>query len=461
MLSKAAFNAFLKILEEPPATVVFMLATTDPHKIIETVSSRCFHLFFDPIKNDDIVQHLEFICAEESLTYERDALSLIAYETGGSMRDALNLVERLRIAYTHITKQAVIELLGSIDEDRLCELLEIVLQGDPEQILAACSRLELAKYSPQIVWKKLVELTRLSLWAKHAVSPDDSAVSAHLKTLVLPVSYKQLIVLLEHWYSYEPLFAKTAIPSTMLEMMLLSVPTISPSGPHIEKTFKGATPSKTVPQQPAPEKAVVAKKIEVQQPRESSSTPEPAPDPAQKEPEPAMLPDPTPESPWEFCLREIEKMSEPLVVSIFKQGSDEKYDPTSNKLEIVFPKELVFFKDWLSNTQRIWQPLIEQFFAPGTELVPHFTGQTVKERPLVKVAPVALVTTEQAQNPQPPAKVSTPVRTPRAVNNRSALPKVPTGRTVTTVPESWEKSHMILRTFPGTITVVHEEEGGT
>ena len=92
MLSKAAFNAFLKILEEPPPSVVFMLATTDPHKIIDTVTSRCFQLFFDPIVQDEVVKHLAFICTEESVTYEVDALVLIAQETGGSMRDALILL---------------------------------------------------------------------------------------------------------------------------------------------------------------------------------------------------------------------------------------------------------------------------------------------------------------------------------------------------------------------------------
>ena len=135
MLSKAAFNAFLKILEEPPTSVVFMLATTDPHKILETVTSRCFQLFFEPIKRDTVIAHLARICTEEGIAYEQEALALIAQESEGSMRDALNLVERVRIAHSSLTANAVTELLGKIDETRLEELFQVVVQGSAPAVL--------------------------------------------------------------------------------------------------------------------------------------------------------------------------------------------------------------------------------------------------------------------------------------------------------------------------------------
>src|SRR3989338_8599943 len=86
MLSKAAFNAFLKILEEPPATVLFILATTDPQKIIETVRSRCFQLFFAPVAHDVMVNHLIQICQAEQIAHEKEALSLIVQASEGSVR---------------------------------------------------------------------------------------------------------------------------------------------------------------------------------------------------------------------------------------------------------------------------------------------------------------------------------------------------------------------------------------
>ena len=71
MLSKAAFNAALKILEEPPATALFILATTNPHKIIDTVRSRCFQLFFTPIAHEPLKNHLRFICKQEKIAHDR------------------------------------------------------------------------------------------------------------------------------------------------------------------------------------------------------------------------------------------------------------------------------------------------------------------------------------------------------------------------------------------------------
>ena len=196
MLSKAAFNAFLKILEEPPVSVVFMLATTDPHKILDTVTSRCFQLFFDPIDTQAVTNHLMHICTQEGLAFEAEALSLIAQETEGSLRDALNLVERVRIAYPEITKESVIELLGKIDDERLHELLQVVLEGSVAKTLATIKKLELEKYNPVVVWKSFVEIIRLSIWVKNGVTPDGGSVKG-LKEILAPYGLERLIRLFE------------------------------------------------------------------------------------------------------------------------------------------------------------------------------------------------------------------------------------------------------------------------
>ena len=170
MLSKAAFNAFLKILEEPPLSVVFMLATTDPHKILGTVTSRCFQLFFDPIDISSVAKHLAAICAQENIAFEEAALALIAQETEGSMRDALNMVERIRIAYPSITVTAVTELLGTIDNERLIQLLQAVVQNSPAQVITLLKNYELHTYNPLTFWKSFVELIRHAVWIKTGVA---------------------------------------------------------------------------------------------------------------------------------------------------------------------------------------------------------------------------------------------------------------------------------------------------
>ena len=108
MLSKAAFNAALKILEEPPATALFILATTNPHKIIDTVKSRCFQLFFTAIAHAPLKNHLQVICKNEKIAYTDDALDLIVRHTEGSARDALNLLEQVRFSSAIVSKEAVL-----------------------------------------------------------------------------------------------------------------------------------------------------------------------------------------------------------------------------------------------------------------------------------------------------------------------------------------------------------------
>src|SRR5210317_497441 len=95
MLSQAAFNAFLKTLEEPPAHAIFILATTEKHKIIPTILSRCQIFDFRRIQNIDIIKNLEHICEKENLSFERDALHIIADKADGAMRDALSIFDRI------------------------------------------------------------------------------------------------------------------------------------------------------------------------------------------------------------------------------------------------------------------------------------------------------------------------------------------------------------------------------
>ena len=122
MLSKAAFNAFLKILEEPPPRVLFILATTELHKIPETVRSRCFQVMFNPIVHATVTEHLEKICTHEEIEIETDALALVAHETQGSLRDAINLLEKVRFLDTKVTRELVLKTLGKLSEQAMYEL---------------------------------------------------------------------------------------------------------------------------------------------------------------------------------------------------------------------------------------------------------------------------------------------------------------------------------------------------
>ena len=136
MLTQGAFNALLKTLEEPPAHVIFILATTDPHKVIETILSRCQRLDFKKITDDAIVENLTKIAQNENIDIDKEALYEIAKLADGGMRDSVGMLDQAR-AYTEgkITVKDIHDINGTLTEKDLAELLENILDNQLDEIL--------------------------------------------------------------------------------------------------------------------------------------------------------------------------------------------------------------------------------------------------------------------------------------------------------------------------------------
>lgn len=131
MLSSAAFNAFLKTLEEPPSYVVFILATTEKHKIIPTILSRCQIFDFHRITIDDIIDHMEMVARNEGISVERKGLSVIARKADGAMRDALSIFDQVAASSRgNITYQSAIDNLNVLDAAYYSRMVESMLQGN-------------------------------------------------------------------------------------------------------------------------------------------------------------------------------------------------------------------------------------------------------------------------------------------------------------------------------------------
>ena len=143
MLSKPAFNSMLKTLEEPPAHLKFILATTDPQKIPVTVLSRCLQFNLKQMPRAAIVGRLEKILPEEKIAFDPEALALIARAAAGSMRDALSLLDQA-IAHGEgrLNAAGVREMLGTVDETYLLRLLEAVAAGDGPSLAAIAGEMQ-------------------------------------------------------------------------------------------------------------------------------------------------------------------------------------------------------------------------------------------------------------------------------------------------------------------------------
>lgn len=131
MLSQAAFNAFLKTLEEPPSYAIFILATTEKHKILPTILSRCQIFDFNRIKVDDMALHLQEIAIKEAVTYDQDGLHLIAQKADGGLRDALSMFDQIvSFSNKNVNYKAVIDNLNILDYDYYFKLTDAILSED-------------------------------------------------------------------------------------------------------------------------------------------------------------------------------------------------------------------------------------------------------------------------------------------------------------------------------------------
>lgn len=141
MLSTAAFNALLKIMEEPPAHVKFILATTEVHKVPATILSRCQRFDFGRIKTEDIAKRLLYIAERETFTLTEDAAFVIARMADGGMRDALSILDQCIAFSDKVNQEVVSKATGLVSRDYLFRLADIVLQASPEKALACVDEL--------------------------------------------------------------------------------------------------------------------------------------------------------------------------------------------------------------------------------------------------------------------------------------------------------------------------------
>ena len=174
-ITDAAFNALLKTLEEPPGHVIFMMATTQPEDIPQTIRSRCQHFSFRAVSFEQIVAQLSGLCGKENIPADEDALALLAESGDGSMRDALSLLDQaIASSEGRLTADAVRQLIGVAPSGVLEEVMQAVAQSGSQQILQITDRLLSEGQNPVHFAKQLVRFLRNAIVAK--VAGADSAL---------------------------------------------------------------------------------------------------------------------------------------------------------------------------------------------------------------------------------------------------------------------------------------------
>lgn len=174
MLSTGAFNALLKTLEEPPSYVIFILATTEPHKIPATILSRCQRFDFKPVRINDIMKRLESICEDIGIKTEEEALRLISLNSDGALRDALSILEQC-ISYTEdtLTYTNVVNILGMVNYEFIFDLVDKIAEKDTSSVLTLINDILMEGKDAGILMKDIISHFRSILLAKMNVQLDE------------------------------------------------------------------------------------------------------------------------------------------------------------------------------------------------------------------------------------------------------------------------------------------------
>ena len=380
MLSAAAFNAFLKTLEEPPSYAIFILATTEKHKILPTILSRCQIYDFKRITVQDITRHLRYVADSEGIDAEETALGLIAEKADGGMRDALSMFDRIAsFAGGHITYQHALESLNVLDYTYFIRIFELFLSGDHRSVLLLLDELMGKGFEGQTILTGLSAFVRDLLVAQHPETlqllekPDAVAASyatiaqqctpaslfAALKTLVQAdqqyrgATNKRLLVELS-FLSMVPLFKRDS------DLNLPAAP--APAAPQTATPqVAPQTPPATTPPpaSPAPkaQTAPVAPPAPQAAPKPAPSAVTPPPAAAEPTPAPAPAASATPPHP-------APPSSAPKRLFGARRRADAPSEATSTApAEAPVPVEDKDFTE--DDLQRAWVRFVEQELTPS------------------------------------------------------------------------------------------------
>lgn len=322
MLSQAAFNAFLKTLEEPPSYAIFILATTEKHKILPTILSRCQIYDFKRITVSDIAHHLKFVADSEGITAEETALGLIAEKADGGMRDALSMFDRVAsYGEGSISYQQALECLNILDYTYYVRFIRAFIQGDYRETLLILDEVLAKGFDGQLIMAGLAAFARDLLVVQHADTikllekPETvQTIYEEAARLVAPNALHQIIrFLLDADSKYRTSTNKRLlIELTLLNILTAFTPTALGSMPEIapERTATAVasprptampqttpTPSPTTQRQeptPAPKQEAVAPKTEqVSAPAPTQESAEPKQEAAPIQVKPIATPRPS------------------------------------------------------------------------------------------------------------------------------------------------------------------------
>ena len=243
MLSTTAFNALLKTLEEPPKNVIFILATTEVHKVLDTIKSRCQRFDFKRITTDDIVKHLRYISDKEKINITDDALFTIAKNSAGGMRDSIALLDQLSVldGEEAITTDDINNLLGRLSFDTLNSLADKIVNSKPQEAIEDLEKIYNSGNEPVQILTNLMDYLKNLLIVKNCrkeiafelTQANDAQISALISQAEL-VETHQIVFLIDKCSDYIKELKLTNNPRLWLEVAIIDLANLTENTSLVE-----------------------------------------------------------------------------------------------------------------------------------------------------------------------------------------------------------------------------------
>jgi DNA polymerase-3 subunit gamma/tau len=369
MLSVAAFNALLKTLEEPPEHVVFVLATTDPQRVLPTIISRCQRFDFRRIRIEAMVAHLQAIAAKENINITPAAVHLVASFAQGGLRDAESLLDQLSLLSGQVTIERVWDLVGSVAEPDLLELLQAIAQHHPEALLDRVRRIMDRGKEPLTLLQNLAGFYRDLLIAKTAPHRSDLVTVTPLTWEALCEQAKtwdvdRILSGQQHLAKSEVQIKNTTQPRLWLEVRLLGLlspassdrSSISPAQPsHQLQNADGLLKHQSQPQSKINSDNIA--QTQPATPTQTTSTPENSLLPAKSE----NLPP----------IQQVEQDSAPAPVPAKTEAEVESVLPVSEPATLASATPEV-------STEEVWQQILSNLQPKSTRELLRQMGQLIE-----------------------------------------------------------------------------------
>lgn len=363
MLSTSAFNALLKTLEEPPEHVVFVMATTEVHKIPQTILSRCQRFDFRAISTRQIADHLKKICDQDKVEADEDSLWIIARQGDGSMRDSQSLLDQvITFANSKLDRQTVVQILGLTDRALLLETLTGLIARDTKAIVGIIEKILLAGFEPSLFAKDLLENIRNLMMVK--ISPEKESIIElpdseirFLKGLAVDATEEEIHMLFDMALKAAADLPKSTDPRLVLEMSLLRM-SQAPRIASLQKLLSGEAVAQLQPQQ-QPARAT-AQTQNVSSSGAAAMPTKPEPVSVHKRDAVGM----NPQDKWlDFVqrLRSSDALFAAKIESLLFLGEKNKV------LELAIPPKMGFLKDQMADAsiRNKLQAFVETHFGPG------------------------------------------------------------------------------------------------